>query len=62
MYVCSLHYAQLLHTALHRSDLIMAAHSNGQAIMFYSCGFCFFLFFIFSLTLQTMVTAPMMSI
>jgi len=38
-YVCALHCAQLLHTILHRTDLI-----------------------IFSLTLQTITTAPMMSI
>ena len=38
-YVCALHCAQLLHTILHRTDLI-----------------------IFPLTLQTITTAPMMSI
>jgi len=38
-YVCAMHCAQLLHTILHRTDLI-----------------------IFPLTLQTITTAPMMSI
>jgi len=39
VHVCALHCAQLLHTILHRTDLI-----------------------IFPLTLQTIITAPMMSI
>jgi len=38
-YVCAVHCAQLLHTILHRTDLI-----------------------VFPLTLQTITTAPMMSI